>query len=105
MTVQSKEKQGIAEVIGSHRDEIIRIASRHGATNVRVFGSVARGEAAPESDLDLLVTWEYERLTGWGSAALWEELETLLGRPVDITSERGLNPFIRDQVLAEAVPL
>ncbi len=105
MTLHTPERFGIADIIGEHRDEIVRIAARHGASNIRVFGSAVRGEATSESDLDLLVTWDYARMTAWGSAGMWEELEALLGRPVDITSERGLNPFIRDQVLAEAVPL
>lgn len=105
MTVQPAERLGIEEVIGSHRDDVLRIAARYGATNVRIFGSVARSEATAKSDLDLLVTWDYARMSAWGSAGLWEELEALLGRPVEITSERGLSPFIRDEVLREAVPL
>ena len=105
MSLQHAERQGIQEVIGSHREEILRIAARYGATNIRAFGSVVRGEATAESDLDLLVTWDYDRMGDWGSAGLWEELALLLGRRVDITSERGLSPFIRDEVLREAVPL
>lgn len=105
MTATPVVRQGIEEVIGDNRDEVLRISARYGATNVRVFGSVVRGEATADSDLDLLVTWDYERMTAWASAGLWEELEALLGRPVDITSERGLNPLIREAVLAEAVPL
>lgn len=105
MVTPSVAHLGMEDVIGPYRDEILRIADRHGATQLRVFGSVARGEATAISDLDLLVTWDYERMTAWGSAGLWEELEALLGRPVDITSERGLNPLIREAVLAEAIPL
>jgi predicted nucleotidyltransferase len=105
MTIRPREQLGIEDIIGEHRDEILRIAAAHGATNVRVFGSVARGEANETSDLDLLVTWDYERMTSWGSAGLWLELEALLQRPVDITSESGLSPFIYDAVMNEAVPL
>jgi len=105
MTVKPAEGLGIADVFGSKRDEVLRLAARHGATNVRVFGSVARGEATDDSDLDLLVTWDYARMTAWGSAGLWDDLEALLGRPVDITSEKGLHPLIRDRVIKEAVPL
>lgn len=105
MTATPVVRQGIEEVIDDNRDEVLRISARYGATNVRIFGSVVRGEATADSDLDLLVTWDYERMTAWASAGLWEELEALLGRPVDITSERGLNPLIREAVLAEAVPL
>lgn len=105
MTVQSAGRLEIDEVIGAQRAEVLQIAARYGASNVRVFGSVARGEARADSNLDLLVTWDYARMAAWGSAGLWDELEALLGRPVDVTSERGLNPLIRDQVLAEAIPL
>lgn len=105
MTLRARQHLGINEVIGPYRERIVEIAMRHGATNLRVFGSVVRGEATASSDLDLLVTWDYDRMTAWGSAGLWDELEALLGRPVDITSERGLNPLIRERVLAEAVPL
>lgn len=105
MTTRPSERLGIEDIIGDHREEILRIAAAHGATNVRVFGSVARDEANETSDLDLLVTWNYEQMSSWGSAGLWLELEALLGRPVDITSERGLSPYIRTEVLNEAVPL
>jgi predicted nucleotidyltransferase len=105
MTTLPRERLGIKEIVGPYREAILEITARYGAHDVRVFGSVARGEAAADSDLDLLVTWDYAHMTPWGSAALWDELEALLGRPVDITSERGLNPFIRDAVIAEAIPL
>ena len=86
------------------RGEILGITRRYGLTNVRVFGSVVRGEMDEKSDLDLLV------LPGPGftllkQAALVRELEGLIGRRVDVVSERGLRPRIRDRVLKEAVPL
>jgi predicted nucleotidyltransferase len=96
---------GIAEIIGDKRDEILRLAHKHGATNVRVFGSVARGEAGPESDLDLLVDWVYSRLSAWGGVGFELEVEELLGREVDVASESSLHWYIRDRVLQEAVAL
>ena len=86
------------------RDEIVRTALAHGARSVRVFGSYARGEAGPGSDLDLLVDFEPGRSL-LDHAALQVELEALLGRPVDVASERGLRPRIRERVLSEARPL
>lgn len=105
MSEQTDQGLGIAEIIGRHRDQILKIAQRHGATDVRVFGSVARGEAQPGSDLDLLVRWDYTRMSAWGGVGLDQELQQLLGRPVDIISENALHPLMRDQILAEAVPL
>ncbi len=86
------------------RDEILRIASAHRARNLRVFGSVARDEGDENSDIDFLVELE----PGCGlleHAALIRELEELLGRKVDVVSEKGLRSRIRDRVVREAVPL
>jgi hypothetical protein len=93
-----------ADFIGDKKALLLEIAARHGAHDVRVFGSVARGEAGPESDLDLLVRMD----VGVGLLqhfALQRELESLLGRKVDIVSERALRPRYRDRVLREALPL
>jgi uncharacterized protein len=87
------------------RDEILRIADRHGAFNVRVFGSVARGEADAQSDVDVLVDYDRTRRTPWFPMGLIEELETLLGCKVDIVTEKGLKSRIRERVLQEAVSL
>jgi len=85
-------------------DELRKIAGRHGVESVRVFGSLARGEAGPGSDVDLLI-----RLgPGHGFAdfmAFCEEAEAVLGRRVDVVTEDGLSPYIRHRVLAEAIPL
>ena len=90
--------------IGGFRDQIRALAQRHGACNVRVFGSVARGDADAGSDLDLLVDLEPGRsLLDLGG--LQVELEELLQRAVDVVTEKGLRDRIRDRVLAEAVPL
>ena len=94
----------IGELLKARRDEILRAAARHGARNVRVFGSVARGEADERSDIDLLVEMEPDRSL-LDRAALWLELQDLLGRRVDVVSDRGIKPRIRDRVLREAVPL
>ncbi|MEJ5349027.1 MAG: nucleotidyltransferase family protein [Desulfosoma sp.] len=92
------------EQLMERREEILRIAAKHGARNVRVFGSVARGEADEESDIDLIVEFEPGRSL-LDHAALWLELQELLGRKVDVVSDRGIKPRIRDRVLKEAVPL
>lgn len=94
----------IAEVVHRKRPEILEIAERHGARNVRLFGSVVRGEADQESDIDLLVDLEPGR-TLLDHAALILELEELLGRKVDVATERGLRPTIRQRILDEAAPL
>jgi predicted nucleotidyltransferase len=83
---------------------IRQIAVRHGVRDVRVFGSYARGEQRPGSDLDLLIHLDKDR--GYSDLlAFCEEAEKALGRRVDVVTDDGLSPFIRDQVLAEAVPL
>lgn len=92
------------DLLKSRREEILRIAAKHGAQNVRVFGSVARGEADIQSDIDLLV--EFKRgTTLLGHAALVQELEDLLGVKVDVVSERGLRDRVRERVLREAVAI
>jgi uncharacterized protein len=91
-------------LLQSKRQEIIRIAARHGATNLRVFGSVARGEARPDSDVDFLVTLEANRSL-LDLARLLRALEDLLNCPVDVVTEAGLRPRLRSQVLKEARPL
>jgi predicted nucleotidyltransferase len=86
------------------RTDILDAARRHGARSIRVYGSVARGHATDNSDLDLLVEWEPDRSL-LDVVGLKQDLEDLLGVTVDIGSERGLHWFIRDEVLREAVPL
>jgi hypothetical protein len=86
------------------REEILRIAAQHGARNVRVFGSVARGEADEASDIDFLVELEPGR-TLFDLGGLLMDLRELLGREVDVATERGLKPRIRERVLREAVNL
>lgn len=94
----------IEYLVRQKRNEILRIAERHGAYNVRVFGSVARGEAGPDSDVDLLID-AGEKVTPWFPGGLVYDLEELLGRRVDVVTERALHPELRQYVLREAKPL
>ena len=91
-------------LLDRHRDEILALAKMRGARNIRVFGSVARDEATTDSDVDILVDMEPGRslldLTG-----LQLDLEELLGRDVDVVTENGLRPYLKDRVLAEATPI
>jgi predicted nucleotidyltransferase len=94
----------VSDLIERKREEIIRIATRHGAENVRVFGSAARGEAGPSSDVDLLVEMTPDH-SPWFPAGLTIDLEDLLGRRVHVVTAEALHPYLRERVLAEAVPL
>ena len=86
------------------RDDILRVAAKRGAHNLRVFGSVARGEARPDSDVDLLVDLEPGRnLLDLGGLLM--DLRELLNCPVDVVTEKGLRDRIRERVLKEALPL
>ena len=96
---------GIKEIIGDKRDQILEIAAKHGAMNVRVFGSVARGEARPDSDVDLLVDWDFGGMTSWGGVGFDIEVQALLGRSVDVVEAKQLHPLIKQQVIREAIPL
>jgi len=91
-------------ILVRHRDGILAIAAQRGATNVRVFGSAARGESGLESDVDLLVSFEAGRSL-LDLVGLKHEVEDLVHRPVDVVTDRALSPYLRDRVLAEAVPL
>ncbi len=94
----------LEELLQEKRKDILEIAVRHGARNVRVFGSAARGEADEKSDLDFLVEMEPGRsLLDLGGLLM--DLRDLLGCEVDVITERGLKPRIRDRVLREAVAL
>jgi predicted nucleotidyltransferase len=92
------------DILHKKRKDVLKVTERHGVTSVRVFGSVARGDESSESDIDLLVTTG-PNVSPWFPAGLILDLEQLLGRPIDIVTESGLNPLLRDQVLTEAVAL
>ena len=90
--------------IQAKRREILCIAAAHGAHNVRVFGSAARGESGPDSDVDFLVAVQPEH-SSWFPAGLIVDLEKLLGCEVDVVTKEALHWYIHDRVLEEAVPL
>jgi uncharacterized protein len=99
-----KTPMGLTELLREKRQEILTIAAKHGAYNVRIFGSVARGEADAASDVDILVELEPGRsLFDLGGVLM--DLENLLGCKVDVVTVRGLRKRIRERVLKEAVPL
>ena|SRR4030042_2915556 len=95
---------GIEQILKQKREDILKIASRYGARKVRVFGSVIRGEDRPDSDVDFLIDLEEGRsLMDLGGLLM--DLQGLLGRNVDIVTEKGLHWYIKDRVLREARPL
>ena len=94
----------IVELLESKKGEIHSIAAKHGAYNVRIFGSVARGEAKPDSDVDFLVAMDRGR-TLLDQGGLLMDLRDLLGLEVDVVTEQGLRPRIRQRILREAEPL
>lgn len=95
---------GIAEIIGDKRQAILALAEVHKASNVRVFGSVARGEARPDSDVDLLVEMQ-AGATIFDLIALWLDLKELLGREVSVLSDGGLKERFRQRIARDLVAL
>ena len=92
------------KLLRQYRNDILRLAAKHGARNVRVFGSIVRGDDTPDSDVDFLVEVGPNR-SFFFPGGLVADLEDLLGRRVDVVTEKGLHSFIRDRVLKEAVLL
>ena len=92
------------QLIQQRKHEIMQIAAKYGAHNLRVFGSVARGEAGPDSDLDLLVQFDANRSL-FDLITMSQELEDLFGRRVEVVTEQALHWYIRERVLHEAVAL
>jgi predicted nucleotidyltransferase len=93
------------EFLQEKRSQILAICAKHGAHNVRIFGSVARGEADAQSDIDFLVDYDLQHITPWFPAGLINELEELLGNRVDVVTETGLKERIKKQVLREVIAL
>jgi len=94
----------LQELVRVRREDILQTAAQYGASNVRIFGSVARGDTDEQSDVDFLVDMEVGRSL-FDLGGLLTDLENLLGCSVDIVTEKGLRDRIRDRVLQEAIPL
>jgi hypothetical protein len=92
------------ELVHAKRTQIVAVAAEFGARNLRLFGSVARGESREDSDIDVLVDWEPGRSL-WDHVGLKQALEDLLERRVDVGTAKALHWFVRDRILREAVPL
>ena len=92
------------ELLDQNRDRLLAALARHRAHSLRVFGSVARGEDRPDSDVDFLVDFEPDASL-LDLIALKEEFEAVLGRPADVVTVDGVSPFLRERILKEAVPL
>lgn len=103
MSDLSKEALTLQD-LRARRDEILKLAQQYGAYNVRVFGSVARGEATPDSDVDLLVNFR-EGTSLFELSGFWQDLQELLGRDVNLLSENGLKERFRKRIEGDIVPL
>ena len=95
---------GIAEIIADNKEQILALAAKYGASNVRVFGSVANGTADQNSDIDFLVDMEKGRSL-FDLGGLLMDLQELFGRKVDVVTEKGLHWYIKERVLSEATPI
>ena len=105
MNAMSIASPPILQHLQQKKSQILAIAEHHGAYNLRIFGSVARGEATPTSDIDILIDYDLDRITPWFPAGLKLDLEALFDRPVDIATPTMLKDRNRDQILSEALPL
>jgi predicted nucleotidyltransferase len=94
----------IFDLLILHREQLLAALARHRAHSLRVFGSVARGEERPDSDVDFLVDFEPDASL-LDLIGLKEDFEAVLGRPADIVTAEGVSPFLRDRILKEAVPV
>lgn len=91
----------VAELLNANREQVISLAKEHGARNVRIFGSVARGDDREDSDVDFLVDFESDRSL-LDYVGLLQDLQDLLGKRVELAQPTSLHPLIRDQILSEA---
>jgi predicted nucleotidyltransferase len=104
MAMVAAADDALAERVRARHQQILRLAAHYGAHNLRIFGSVARGEAGPDSDLDLLVDLAPDR-TLLDLGGLQMDLQALLGCTVDVFTADLLRPRVRERALREAVPL
>jgi predicted nucleotidyltransferase len=105
MSIAINQEKKLKQLLQERREEILEIASKHGAFNVRVFGSVARGEETENSDIDFLINYDINKISSWFPVGLIRDLEGLLGRKVDVVTETGLKERIRDRVLRDCILL
>jgi predicted nucleotidyltransferase len=95
---------GITEIIADKKEQILVLAAKYGASNVRVFGSVANGTANADSDIDFLVDMEKDRSL-FDMGGLLMDLQELFGRKVDVVTENGLHWYIKNRIISEAKPI
>lgn len=95
----------LKQLLQEKHQEIVDIAAKHGAYNIRIFGSVARGEETENSDIDLLIDYDLDKITPWFPSGLMQDLQAILGRKVDIVTVNGLKERIKEKVLQEAINL
>ncbi|MDJ0598527.1 MAG: nucleotidyltransferase family protein [Crocosphaera sp.] len=95
----------LQQLLEEKREDILKLAAKHGAFNVRVFGSVVRGEETENSDIDFLIDYDLSQISPWFPMGLIEDLEKLLNRKVDIVTTKSLHYFIRDAIMKEAIYL
>ncbi|NEP85617.1 MAG: DNA polymerase subunit beta [Okeania sp. SIO2C2] len=95
----------LKQLLLEKREEILHFASQHGAYNVRIFGSVAREEDDENSDIDFLIDYDLNKISPWFPSGLMQDLQSILGRKVDIVTVGGLKERIRERVLEEAIEL
>ncbi|NJL89566.1 MAG: nucleotidyltransferase family protein [Coleofasciculaceae cyanobacterium SM2_1_6] len=106
MNIQNiNQEKKLKQLLQEKREEILQIAAKHGAFNVRVFGSVARGEETEDSDIDFLIDYDLKNISSWFPVGLVQDLEDLLKCKVDVVTEQGLKERIRDQVLQDCILL
>ena len=94
----------LLENLREQRSQILQIAARHGAFNIRVFGSVVRGEETAEGDIDFLIDYDKNQTTAWYPGGLLMDLQDLLGRKVDVLTEPGISPRIREKFYQKRNP-
>ena len=105
MSIAVNQEKKLKQFLQERREEILEMALKHGAFNVRVFGSVARGEETENSDIDFLIDYDLNKISPWFPVRLIRDLEGLLGRRVDVVTVQGLKERIRDQVLRDCIVL